>query len=377
MNAVIITPFFNYSYDVRIKYLENTLINKGYNVKIVTTDFDHRTKSKYKINKDNVIQVNVPEYNKNISLRRLISHYSFSRKSFPIIKELEPNVLYVSGPPNSLFSTFSNFKQIKPNCKLIFDVGDIWPETLPISDKLKMYLKPVFKLASAIREKSFKNVDWTILECDYYQKFFNQSIFNKKVIYYSKQDLIGDHFKVKYPSKSVINIVYIGSINNIIDIDKIVEILVIMQKKSEIHFKIIGDGEKRDELIDKCNKYNIRHSYFGNVFSEQRKYEILNDCDFALNIMKPNLEIALTMKSIEYFYWGLALINNIREDTTNLVNEYKCGINIVSSEEFAEKYYNLEWQEIYEMKESSRRTYIDRFSPISFANNIESILEGD
>ena len=58
--ALIVTPFFNYSYDVRIKYVEKYFINNKYETSIISSNFDHRTKNEYKNDKSNLTLIEVP-----------------------------------------------------------------------------------------------------------------------------------------------------------------------------------------------------------------------------------------------------------------------------------------------------------------------------
>ena len=44
-------------------------------------------------------------------------------------------------------------------------------------------------------------------------------------------------------------------------------------------------------------------------------------------MMKPGVCVGLTMKSIDYFCYGLPLINNIPGDTWQLVEEHGIGVN--------------------------------------------------
>ena len=47
MNKILIlSAFDNYSYAVRIKYVEKYFENIGYDVSILSADFDHRNKKK-------------------------------------------------------------------------------------------------------------------------------------------------------------------------------------------------------------------------------------------------------------------------------------------------------------------------------------------
>ena len=70
--AMIISCSDNYSYNVRTKYIEKVLLNKGYEVKFITADFDHRTKKKYDPARENIILVHVPKYKKNFKRKTSI-----------------------------------------------------------------------------------------------------------------------------------------------------------------------------------------------------------------------------------------------------------------------------------------------------------------
>jgi hypothetical protein len=73
-------------------------------------------------------------YHKNLSIKRLASHYKFSKDAFNIVKKIEPNILYVLLPPNSLAKYSSIYKNTHNEVKLIFDIIDLWPETMPIGN---------------------------------------------------------------------------------------------------------------------------------------------------------------------------------------------------------------------------------------------------
>ena len=60
--------------------------------------------------------INVPKYQRNLSIKRIYSHYIFS-KSFSNKKNENPEILYVSTPPNFLFLFASGYKK-KSYCKI-------------------------------------------------------------------------------------------------------------------------------------------------------------------------------------------------------------------------------------------------------------------
>lgn len=44
-------------------------------------------------------------------------------------------------------------------------------------------------------------------------------------------------------------------------------------------------------------------------------------------MMKPEVTVGLTMKSVEYLYWGLPLLNTIGGDTWRFIEESQAGFN--------------------------------------------------
>ncbi|HEY8385669.1 MAG TPA: hypothetical protein VIK82_05540, partial [Porticoccaceae bacterium] len=99
-----------------------------------------------------------------------------------------------------------------------------------------------------------------------------------------------------------ISLCYLGSINNIIDIPRIQEIIRTMGAPVELH--IIGDGEQRQALIDGASEAGALVSYHGKVYDPAQKRRILDRCHFGLNIMKDSVFVGLTMKSMDYFEYG-------------------------------------------------------------------------
>ena len=151
--AVIITPFDNYSYQVRIKYVERYLSDRGYEVKVISSDFDHRNKTVYSAKRDNLELLHVPHYQKNLSYARIKSHRVFAKKALVRLGELNPDLIYCSAPPNYLFKYTSQYKKRNPGVKLIYELGDLWPETLPLQAKIKKLAAPALKIWAGIRNR--------------------------------------------------------------------------------------------------------------------------------------------------------------------------------------------------------------------------------
>lgn len=375
--AVIVTPFDNYSYNVRIKFVEEYLQKIGYNVKILSSDFDHRNKEKYQNNRKGLELLKVPEYRRNLSLSRIQSHRIFARKSVKRALQLQPDLLYVSGPPNFLFKYFATNKSSFKGTKLIFELGDMWPETMPINGKKKTLFKFPMKIWASLRDKYIAKADLTIFECDLFKELVNTNIKEIKggTIYLCKDGTTMELPKEQI-SNECIELVYVGSINNIIDVDLIVEISkkIAVKKKTIVH--IIGDGEQRQDLISELSGKNIEVNYHGIVYDEVEKSKIYSRCSFAFNIMKETVCVGLTMKSIDYFEAGLPLINNISGDTHDLVVNNRCGYNVdrKNLDTVVEKICAVSMDEVRNMKKASRDMYDKYFSKTAFEKQFEEMM---
>ena len=100
--AAIISCNDNYDYDTRTKYVCKYLETKGYDVTFVVADFDHRNKKRYKASHTDTIKyIQVPTYNKNLSARRIISHFVFAHKVASYITRESFDLVYHCAPPNS------------------------------------------------------------------------------------------------------------------------------------------------------------------------------------------------------------------------------------------------------------------------------------
>ena len=361
--AYIIAAFYSYSYDVRIRYVAPCLEKLGFEVKVITSNFDHRNKKKYEIDKSDVDIISVPEYKSNLSIKRIRSHYVYAKHVYKLLNDERPDLIYVITPPNFLFSFVGKFRK-KNDSIVIFDIDDVWPESLPIGGTIKKLSTPILKIWSGLRDHNLKYADGVICECNLFKNIISANCGKAMIetIYMCKRDYgcIGTPTVIK---DNVLSFAYIGSINNIIDIDFIISFLSEINNYKTVSLDIIGNGEKSDDLIDELQKRDILYTYHGAIYDNQEKNKILRECQFAINVMKPSVTVGATMKSLEYFHWGLALINNIPADTEDIVNTEKCGFNITPDnfKDVEMKLAQMTNTEIEMMKKNSRKVFLSYF----------------
>lgn len=363
--AIIITAFDNYSYQTRVKYIESILNEKGYETLICSSDFDHRLKTKYDCKRKGLVLVHVLPYKKNISINRIISHTMFSKKVLHICEKENPDLIYAVIPPNFICYYIGKYRSQNIKCKLIYDVGDMWPETMPISNKFKSALYPLLNIWANIRNKGLNRADGIAFECNLFKDYLLKYIDNSdyKTIYLCKEDKLGFVPSLTCNSE-ILKIVYIGSINNIIDIKLIALFLEELHYSRKCELILIGDGEKKSELCNLCRKKEINIVDYGIVFDDKKKMSILKECHFGLNIMRQEVFVGATMKSLEYFYWGLAVINNIPADSYKIIESNNCGYNLSydNIKDVANQIASISEEDIIEMKNNSRSVYSKYFS---------------
>lgn len=373
MEVVIVNCFD--TYEDRIDLLHDFFVNKGHDVMVIQSDFRHFKKIKRIENKQDFVFVESKAYYKNMSVARLTSHYSFAKKAFEFVEDLKPDILYVMVPPNSLAKFAAKYKRKHSNVKLIFDLIDLWPETMPVG---KIKALPPFTFWRLMRDKSLKLADFVITECDLYQQVLKTVLKGiiTETVYLAKKEVAIDSHPVFI--KGEIHLCYLGSINNIIDIAKIKRLVKSIDKIKPVTLHIIGDGENKDVLIDDIKSTGVIVEYHGKIYDSQKKQEIFDKCQFGLNIMKDNICVGLTMKSIDYFQAGLPILNNIPADTAQIIDKYKIGINVTDGniENIANKVANANIGELLGMRENTKQMFDRLFSLEAFNDKLQNIIKG-
>lgn len=361
MNIAIVNCFDTYEHRVDLLYAYFKA-NKN-NARVYTSDFRHIEKKQRTQKKKDFIYIHSLGYKKNISLQRMISHHKTARDVFSRIETQKVDLLWVLVPPNSFVKEAAMYKMRHKNVKLIFDIIDMWPETMPLTKFEKV---PLVAMWRELRDKYLRYADHIVTECDLYQEKLVNIVDSRKMttIYLARQ--IKPFTGSPNPPDDKIALCYLGSINNIIDIPAISDIIAKAKKIKPVVLHIIGDGEKRHELIERAKNIGAEVIYHGKIYDSAEKQRIFDICHYGLNIMKESVFVGLTMKSMDYFEAGLPIINNIHGDTWNIVNDYNIGINYGQVSSFSD--YD------YSMRTNARGYFEENMSINSFNNNIEMIM---
>ncbi|BCK43661.1 TPA: hypothetical protein U0512_001593 [Streptococcus suis] len=367
MKVTIVNCFDTYEH--RVELLKAYFEKRGAVVSVLASDYRHFQKEYRSDCKKDYNFIHARSYKKNLSYSRLRSHWELSKDIFREVDEII-DLLWVLVPPNSFVKQAAKYKKANPAVTLIFDIIDMWPETMPMG-ALKQFFP--FTLWGDLRNHNLSAADFVVTECDLYQKKLSKFVDTTKMktLYLAREN---KHLLIPVEgelSSEHISICYLGSINNIIDLSAIRVILDSFSKVFPTKFHIIGDGEKKEELLSMLGELPIEIIDHGKVFEAQRKNSILQSCHFGLNIMKKSVFVGLTMKSMDYFEAGLPIINTIQGDTARFVSEFGIGLNVFDEEvDFSSYTYDLQ------MRAKVRQLFESYFTVEAFESCLDQIMIG-
>lgn len=371
MKIAIITNSTNYGprADMTAAFFQN----KGHEVIRIESDFVHREKVKRNEWNENTMYIDTIPYSRNLSIQRLYSHYDFAKKTFKLLKGEKLDLIYVFIPANSLMKFTALYKRFHETTKLVVDIIDLWPESLPFRRFKRMW--PI-SLWRDIRNKYLNEADFVITECNLYGRVLRESLkqVDHATIYWPKR------FTLKMPEfveeKEKLNVCYLGSMNHIIDIDFLVHLLVKLKEQGNTVLHMIGDGERRDSLIHQLEEAGISYVYHGTIYEEKKKMEIMSCCEYGLNIMKDSVCVGITMKSVDYMYAGLPMINNIKGDTWDIIENQKIGFNcdadllgVVAQKVFSQR------EEMKSKRAFIHQYYTELFSEAAYQRGMEACMK--
>ncbi len=375
--AVLITCFE--FYEERMMAAGEQLAALGYHPIYIESDFRHLQRERRTDHRDDLVFIPTKPYRRNLSFARINSHRIFAREALKKAETFDPDLLYVIVPPNSLVKRTAEYKARHANVKVIFDILDLWPETLPIKNAMHLFPCRCWK---NLRDRYLSCAEHVFTECDLFHSVIDTSALEGKLstLYLSRQ--IRPFSSEPSLPPQQISLAYLGSINNIIDIPRICGLVQALAAKMPVTVHVIGNGENKDAFLDGLKKAGATVKFYGELYDMEEKQKIFDQCHFGLNILKDTVCIGLTMKSIDCFECGLPVVNTISGDTADFIRRYRVGVAWAgTAEETALELLQSLTGECHLMRENCRKLFEEQFSydcfEKKFYQGIKHILAGE
>ena len=122
----------------RFRFLSELLVEKGFDVDLITSSFQHWEKAQRDTSKAcyqglpyNIVFINEPGYTRNLDLQRIHSHHIAAKNLRTHFESCRGrySLIYSEIPPNDVARTCAEFAN-EQGIPFVADINDLWPEAM-------------------------------------------------------------------------------------------------------------------------------------------------------------------------------------------------------------------------------------------------------
>ena len=375
----------------RFLYLGEMLSERGHEVKMLVSDFKHATKERRTYISDQyktkITALHEPGYAKNVSQKRLWSHYRWGQNVEKYLNASEtPDVVYCAIPSLTAGIRAARYCKGK-GIPFVIDVQDLWPEAFTLAIKNKV-LQLVFKPIEWYVNRVYKNADAVVAVSDTYaQRALDVNEKGKKglTVYLGNDGALFDGSRSERrerEGKDGLQLAYIGTLSYSYDIKCVIDALAIYREKDvkpDVHFVVMGNGPLKEEFERYAQEKGIETEFTGSLpYAEMVRR--MTGSDIVVNPIVKGAAQSITNKVGDYALSGLPVISTQEnKEYRQLVEEYRCGINCESgnAQEVAEALEMLATNEAVrkQMGEAARKLGNERFDRRITYKKIVELIE--
>lgn len=381
----------------RFYYIANKFVEAGYEVDIITSNFQHFRKTYRDLDKIgkqnypfNIFFVEVPKYKKNIDLRRVYSNVVAKIQILKFLKEKGKNydAIYCTIPANNIAAGVSEYC-ISKKIPFIVDIEDLWPEAMSMIFKISVLNKMLFYSFKRDAEIVYKNADAVIgTSNEYTERAFRnrkRSIPYKTVYAGCDLDKYDRSVKKYFPeinkNENEFWVSYAGSIGTSYDISTLVEAATKLERKGYSLIKVIimGTGPLLEDIRDLITKLHNSNIQLRGYTDYPIMATYLWKSDVVINSFVKGAPQSIVNKIGDYLASKSAIINTLENfEFMSMVTDNKIGINIEPENSKAlenailELYKNKELR--IQMGENSRRLAEKQFDVATTYEDIVNMV---
>lgn len=329
----------------RFRFLCDFLVQNGFQVDLITTNFQHwekehrdLTKIKREDYSFGIRFIQEPGYKKNLDLRRIRSHRIAAKNLKKMLEEDgDYDLIYCEIPPNDVALTAARFAKEK-GIPFVPDVNDLWPEAMrmvldiPVISDILFWpflrdAEKVYQLSSAVVGTSDEYAQRPFARC--------RRDIPRVTVYVGNEIQVFDQGAAAYDSKVIKGkdefwVTYAGTIGTSYDIKTMILAADILKKKGydDIHMKILGGGPLKEELEKLAGTLQGEVEFVGYApYDEMAAY--LKKSEILVNSFVKKAPQSIVTKIGDYLAAGRPMINTCSSlEFRNKVETEGFGINI-------------------------------------------------
>lgn len=301
---------------------------------------------------------------------RVKNMLEFPLRLIKVSKQMKTDPDVIVCDLGAMLAPIPYFISISKKARFIFEVRDLWPESIIEYKKLSRK-NPFVKVMYTIEKWMYKKSDKIVFTMEGGRDYITDKGWYKEIdlskVHHINNGVDLHSFnenKATYTlvdndltNNNTFKVVYAGSIRLANNVKKIVEAAKFIQERKldKIQFLIYGDGSDRIPLEKFCEENNIRNVKFKGQVEKKLIPYILSKSDInILHFEQNSLKKygGSLNKMFEYFASGKPTVSDC-EFGYDLINRYKAGVSedIIQSEQISEiiiKFYNMDKQEYNE-----------------------------
>ncbi len=298
----------------------------------------------------------------NSGFGRIANYMSFAIMTLFIGPWLirKPDVIYVYNLVSLSYT--ASFLRWLYGCKVVYDIQDLWPESVESSGMLPGFLHSFLRKWC---RKAYRRADFLVAQSPGFKKnLLHRGIPGEKigVIYNWSQEerapleLTGKHLPptMELEIENSFNVVFAGTMGLMQGLDTVLDAAAIFLKdQNMVRFIFVGDGVEKKRLQKKSKDMGLSNVVFVPRQPMSAMEGIFNSADVLLVHLKkdPLFKITIPSKTQAYLAAGKPLVMSVEGDAADLVTQ--AGAGCVCAPENAQAMANCV-RTLYEMSPGER-----------------------
>ena len=367
----------------RLYYFSNLLSANGFDVELITGDFQHWEKAHRPAEKINITRQNTPfrltflqepAYTKNIDLKRILCYRKLAANTKKYLSQHDYDLVYALIPDNHLAATAGEYAKSR-GIPFVIDVEDLWPEAMRMVFDVPVVSDAIFSYFSRNAKKAYSYADAVVGSSDEYRDEplkYGIDVPLKKTVYVgidlqAFDDAVNKNISTVQKPEGEFWVVYAGTLGASYDIGTAIEAasLIASQGHPEIKLLLLGDGPQREEWEAAAKKAGADVRFTGFLpFEEMAAY--LVQADITLNSLVAKAAQSIVSKIGDYLAAGKPMINTgLNKEFCEKVQNDDFGVNVVPGDarQLADAVLDLyrSPDDRKRMGDNARRTAVDQF----------------
>ena len=320
-------------------------------------------------------------------LKRSFDHLSFALMSFFFGFLYKTDIIIATSPPIlCVLSTYwLSYFRLKP---FVFEVRDLWPETIEAVGVIKKNL--LINLLEKMELFLYKRASKVICVTEYFKKNIISRVpkvvdkievitngTNKELFFPRNKD---ERLLMRYKLQNKFLVTYIGTHGMCHGLDFVIETAKNLENHPDIHFVFIGDGAKKENIVQKAKILDLKNVLFLNTVSKSEIAHYMSISDVSLVPLKKKdaFKKVIPSKIFESAAMQKPILLGVDGQAREIIEKYNAGLYYEpeNKDDFIKKLLLLKNnKEIYQNKQEGCIKLADDYDRKKLAISMLDILK--